>query len=150
MQNISSCLWFDKNAEEAAEFYVSIFKNSKIVSKTHYQVETPSKLPAGTVLTVNFMLNGQEFTALNGGPFFKFNEAVSFIVKCKNQEEIDYYWEKLSAVPESEQCGWLKDKFGMSWQIVPENIDKLVSTKPAMKALLDMKKIVIKDLQNAA
>ncbi len=150
MQKISPFLWFDKNAEEAAEFYVSVFKNSKILSKTHYEMETPSKLPVGSVMTVNFLLDGQEFTAINGGPFFKFNEAISFVVKCKDQEEIDYYWEKLSAVPESEQCGWLKDKFGLSWQIVPENVGELVNSKPAMEALLKMKKIVIEDLKKAA
>jgi len=150
MQKILPCLWFDKNAEEAAKFYVSVFKNSKIISKLENKAENPSKTPVGSVLTVSFLLDGQEFMALNGGPYFKFNEAVSFIVKCKDQEEIDFYWEKLSAVPEAEQCGWLKDKFGLSWQIVPENMEELVSSEKSMKAMLDMKKIIIKDLENAA
>jgi predicted 3-demethylubiquinone-9 3-methyltransferase (glyoxalase superfamily) len=149
MQKITSCLWFDKNAEEAANFYVSVFKNSKITSKFKNQAENPSQMPVGSVLVVHFELDGEEFMALNGGPYFKFNEAVSFVVKCKDQEEIDYYWEKLSAVPEAEQCGWLKDKFGLSWQVVPENMEELVKTEKAMKAMLDMKKIIIKDLQNA-
>lgn len=149
MQKISPFLWFDKDAEEAVEFYVSVFKNSRILSKTAYQAENPSNLPVGSVMTVNFLLDGQEFTALNGGPLFKFNESISFVVKCKDQVEIDYYWEKLSAVPESEQCGWLKDKFGLSWQIIPENLGELVNNEKSTQAMLRMKKIVIKDLENA-
>jgi predicted 3-demethylubiquinone-9 3-methyltransferase (glyoxalase superfamily) len=150
MKKITPCLWFDQNAEEAANFYVSVFKNSKIISKVENTAENPSQTPVGSVLVVNFQLNGEEFMALNGGPFFKFSEAVSFVVKCKDQEEIDYYWEKLSAVPEAEQCGWLKDKFGLSWQIVPENMGELVKTEKSMQAMLSMKKIIIKDLENAA
>jgi len=148
MQKILPFLWFDTQAEDAANFYVSVFKNSKILSKTTYQTETPSNLPVGSVMTISFVLDGQEITALNGGPIFKFNEAISFVVTCKNQEEIDYYWEKLSAVPKSEQCGWLKDRFGLSWQIVPENLGELIKTEKATQAMLKMKKIVIKDLEN--
>lgn len=147
MQKITPCLWFDSKAEEAAKFYVSAFPNSKIVETVPYISETPSNKPKGSVLLVNFEINGQPFTALNGGPFFKINEAVSFQVFCKDQAEIDFYWEKISAVKESEQCGWCKDKFGVSWQIAPENIGELVKSENGMKALLGMKKIVIKDLE---
>ena len=150
MQKISPCLWFDGQAEEAADFYVSVFKNSKIISKLENKAENPSQTPVGSVLVVNFQLDREEFMALNGGPLFKFNEAVSFFVKCKDQKEIDYYWDKLSAVPEAEQCGWLKDKFGLSWQIVPENMGDLVKTEKSMQAMMEMKKIIIKDLENAA
>lgn len=150
MQKITPCLWFDNEAQEAANFYVSIFSNSKITNTTKYMSETPSNKPVGSVLTVEFEINGQPFTALNGGPFFKINEAISFQVYCKDQAEIDAYWEKLSAVPESEQCGWLKDKFGVSWQIVPENMEELIKTEKQMKALLSMKKIDIQKLQDAA
>lgn len=150
MPKIFPFLWFDNKAEEAANFYVSVFKNSKILSKTTYQTETPSNLPIGSVMTVSFVLDGQEFMALNGGPLFKFNESISFVVVCKDQQEIDYYWKKLSAVPESEQCGWLKDKFGLSWQIVPENMGELVKTEKAVQVMLEMKKIIIKDLESAA
>lgn len=147
MQKITPCLWFDNEAEEAAKFYVEIFPNSKINNKVPYLTETPSNKPIGSTLTIEFELNGQTFTALNGGPFFKINEAVSFQVFCKDQEEIDYFWEKLSAVPESEQCGWLKDKFGVSWQIVPENMGELIKSEKSMKALLEMKKIDIEGLK---
>jgi len=146
---ITPCLWFDDRAEEAAKFYTSVFKDSKILETTHYSAETPSNKPLGSVLTVAFEIEGQRFTALNGGPEFKFNEAVSFVISCKDQEEIDYYWEKLSAVPESEVCGWCKDKFGVSWQVVPENIDELTSTEGGMKALLEMHKLDIKKLEEA-
>lgn len=150
MQKITPCLWFDSEAEEAAKFYTSIFPNSKIINTIPYLTETPSNKPIGSVLTVEFEINGQPFTGLNGGPFFKFNEAVSFQVFCKDQAEIDSYWEKLSSVPESEQCGWCKDKFGVSWQIVPENMADLVKSEKGMKALLEMKKIVVADLEKAA
>ncbi len=150
MQSITPCLWFDNEAEKAAKYYVSIFPNSRIVKVVPYNAETPSNKPIGSTLLVNFEINGQPFTALNGGPFFKLNEAVSFQIFCKDQAEIDSYWEKLSAIPESEQCGWCKDKFGVSWQIVPENIGELVKNEKRMKAMLSMKKIVIKDLENAA
>ncbi len=150
MKPITPCLWFDSQADEAAEFYISVFPNSKIIEKTNYMTETPSNKPVGSTLTVNFELNGQPFTILNGGSFFKLNEAVSFQVFCKDQAEIDAYWEKLSAVPESEQCGWCKDKFGVSWQIVPENMGELVKNEAGMKALLEMHKIVVADLEKAA
>jgi|SRR5579884_1072320 len=149
-QKIYPCLWFDDQAEEAAKFYVSVFKNSRILETVPYLTQTPSNKPVGSVLTVSYELNGQKFLALNGGPFFKINEAVSFVIECQDQEEIDYYWEKLSAVPESEQCGWCKDKFGVSWQVVPENIDELTKTKGGMEALLNMHKIDIQKLQDCA
>lgn len=149
MQKITPCLWFDSEAEEAANFYTSIFPNSQILEVVPYIADTPSNKPVGSTLLVNFEINSQPFTALNGGPFFKINEAVSFQVFCKDQEEIDKYWEKLSAVPESEQCGWCKDKFGVSWQIVPENMGELVKTKEAMQEFLKMKKVDIKALEQA-
>lgn len=147
MPKITPFLWFDKEAEEAAKYYTSVFPNSKILTTTHYEAENPSNMAKGSVMTVNFILNGQEFTALNGGPAFKFNEAVSFVVNCRDQKEIDYYWEKLSANPQNEQCGWCKDKFGLSWQIVPENLGELIKNESAMKAMLAMKKIVIDNLR---
>lgn len=151
MQKITPCLWFEDQAEEAANFYVSVFKDGKIGAMERYD-EASSKvagMPAGTVLTVAFQINGMDFLGLNGGPAFKFNEAVSFMINCEDQDEIDYYWEKLSAVPESEQCGWLKDKFGVSWQVVPKNMNELVSTPAGMKAMLNMKKIDIQALRDA-
>lgn len=160
MQKITPFLWFDHQAEEAANFYVSIFsrkagsssagKNSKILETSYYNVDTLSNLPKGSVMTVNFELEGQKFTALNGGPIFKFNESISFVVSCKDQEEIDYFWEKLSAVKESEQCGWLKGKFGVSWQVIPENLGELIKDEKSMQAMLQMHKIDIKALQQAA
>jgi predicted 3-demethylubiquinone-9 3-methyltransferase (glyoxalase superfamily) len=151
MQKISPFLWFDSQAEEAAAFYTSVFKNSKVGHISRYDAASAkaSGQPEGSVLTVSFQLEGQDFTALNGGPLFKFSEALSFSVECEDQTEIDYYWEKLSAHPESEQCGWLKDKFGLSWQIVPKNMDALIKSPKAMQALMQMKKIVIADLQKA-
>ncbi len=149
MQKITPCLWFDNEAEEAAKFYVSIFPDSKIIETVPYNLETPSNKPIGSVMVVNFEINGQPFTALNGGTYFKISEAISFQVFCKDQQEIDSYFEKLSAVPESEQCGWVKDKFGVSWQIVPENMGELIKSEKAMKVFLEMKKIVIKDLEAA-
>jgi len=157
MQKITPCLWFDTQAEEAVKFYISVFKNSKILSITRYGKEGNEihGMPDGSVLTVEFELNGQNFLALNGGPVFKLNEAVSFIVNCKDQEEIDYYWNKLSAVPESEQCGWLKDKFGLSWQIVPDVLSEMLQSKDkkkagrAMEALLKMGKLDIGKLKKA-
>jgi predicted 3-demethylubiquinone-9 3-methyltransferase (glyoxalase superfamily) len=157
MQKITPCLWFDSNAEEAVNFYTSIFKNSKIGNISRYGeagYEIHGK-PAGTVLTMEFELNGQTFTALNGGPMFKFNEAISVQVGCESQEEIDYYWEKLSegGDKKAQQCGWLKDKYGLSWQIVPTVLGKMLQDKNAkksesvMKALLQMKKLDIKTLQ---
>lgn len=158
MPKITPSLWFDKNAEEAVDFYVSIFPNSKIGNITYYSKEgfEIHHMPEGSVLTVEFELDGKSFLALNGGPVFKFNEAVSFIIECKDQEEVDYYWEKLSAVPESEQCGWLKDKFGLSWQVTPKILNQMLADPDkekagrVMKAMLQMKKIVIADLEKAA
>lgn len=155
----SPCLWFDTQAEEAAKYYTGIFKNSRIVAITRYGTAGSDihHKPAGSVLTVAFELDGQPFTALNGGPDFKFNEAVSLEVKCKDQAEIDYYWAKLSAGgdPKAQVCGWLKDKFGLSWQVVPENIneyfkdEKSPGHERAMEALLKMKKLDIAELQRA-
>jgi predicted 3-demethylubiquinone-9 3-methyltransferase (glyoxalase superfamily) len=157
MQKITPCLWFDSNAEEAVKFYTSIFKTSKIgkiakYGKEGYEIHGR---PKGTVLTIEFELNGQPFTALNGGPVFKFNEAVSFQVGCKSQKEVDYYWERLSKGGEKGQCGWLKDKYGVSWQIVPTVIAEMLQDKNVeksdrvMKALLQMKKLDIKTLKQA-
>lgn len=153
MQKITPFLWFDSQAEEAANFYVSIFKNSKIVSVDRYGDAGPG--PKGTVMIATFQINGQEFVALNGGPRFKFTEAISFVVNCETQEEVDYFWEKLSAGGEKSRCGWLKDKFGLSWQVVPTILDKLMRDKDAVKAqrvmqaMLQMDKIDIKTLQQA-
>jgi predicted 3-demethylubiquinone-9 3-methyltransferase (glyoxalase superfamily) len=151
MQKISPMLWFDNQAEEAAKFYTSVFKNSKIGKILHYDAASskPSGKPEGSVLTVGFQLEGMDFTAINGGPQFKFSEAISLVIACKDQAEIDYYWEKLSAVPEAEACGWCKDKYGLSWQVVPDNWDNMVDNPAGMKAMMKMKKIIIKDIQNA-
>ena len=156
---ISPCLWFDGQAEEAARFYTSIFKNSKISLITRYSEVgfEQHHRPAGSVMVVAFELDGQTFTALNGGPEFKFNEAVSLQVNCANQQEIDYYWEKLSAGgdPKAQQCGWVKDKYGLSWQVVPDNMDEYFrdenspGAKQAMEAMLEMKKIDIAALERA-
>jgi len=154
---LTPCLWFDAQAEEAANFYVSIFKNSKIVNVVRYGEEGAkvSGRPKGTVMTVTFQLEGQEFMALNGGPMFKFTEAVSFMVHCKTQEEVDRLWGKLSEGGEEGPCGWLKDKFGLSWQIVPTVLGEMLQDKDlkkserVMKALLQMKKIDIKGLRQA-
>jgi len=157
MQKITPCLWFDDKAEEAVNFYVSIFKNSKVGGSARYGEEGAkvSGRPKGSVMTVKFQLQGQEFLALNGGPVFKFSEAISFQVSSKSQKEVDYYWEKLSKGGENGQCGWLKDKYGVSWQIVPTVIAKMFQDKDAkktgrvMKALLQMKKLDIKTLKQA-
>ena len=146
MKKITPCLWFDNQAQEAANFYTSIFPNSKIIETVPYLTDTPSNKPIGSVMLVELEINGQPFTLLNGGPHFKISEAISFQVFCKDQEEIDYYWKKLSAVPASEQCGWLKDQFGVSWQIVPENMGELVKSEKGMQVFLEMKKIDIKKL----
>jgi predicted 3-demethylubiquinone-9 3-methyltransferase (glyoxalase superfamily) len=159
MQKIMPCLWFDKNAEEAMNFYASIFKNSKIVSNKRYPEDikvVPMKDMQGKVLTGIFELEGQRFMCLDGGPIFKFNEAISLQVSCETQEEVDALWDKLSAVPESEQCGWLKDKFGVSWQIIPKQLGELMSDPDAEKAnrvtqaMLKMKKIDVAALEAAA
>src|SRR3990172_3871200 len=153
MQKITPYLWFDKQAEEAANFYVSIFNNSKIVNISRYGEAGPG--PVGTVLTVSFELEGQEFTALNGGPAFKFTEAISFFVDCKSQEEVDELWEKLTAGGEEGPCGWLKDKFGLSWQIVPTVLIEMLNdpdpekARRATEAMLQMKKIDIPTLEQA-
>ncbi len=154
-KQITPCLWFDYQAEEAARFYISVFRDSGIDYITYYGREGKEihGQKEGTVLTVEFHINGQQFTALNGGPVFQFNEAVSFQVNCDTQEEIDFYWEKLSYVPEAEQCGWLKDQYGVSWQIVPVVLKDLLSdpsrSERVMKAFLQMKKFDIAALQNA-
>ena len=153
MQKITPFLWFDSNAEEAAKFYVSVFKNSKVKEMTRYTGEEPSG-QKGSVTTVNFELDGQEFVALNGGPQFKFTEAVSFVINCETQEEIDYYWEKLTAGGGEEvQCGWLTDKYGLSWQVVPTKIREW-ARDPAgfqrvMHAVMQMKKLDIAALERA-
>ena len=158
-QKISPFLWFANEAEEAARFYVGIFKNSRIKAITRYGTagfETHHR-PAGSVMTVAFELDGQSFTALNGGPAFKFNEAISFVVTCTTQDEIDYFWEKLSAGgdPKAQQCGWLKDRYGLSWQIVPAMMDELFKEEQspgaqrAMEAMLRMKKLDIAALRRA-
>ncbi len=154
---ITPNLWFDGQAEDAAKFYVSIFKDSKITSISRYG-EAGSKVSGiqkGTVLTVSFQLDGQDFVALNGGPQFKFNESISFIVNCKTQAEVDSYWEKLTAGGEQGPCGWLKDKFGVSWQVVPTILPEMLQDKDAkrservMTAMLQMKKIDIQALKRA-
>lgn len=151
MQKITPNLWFDGNAEEAVNFYVSVFPNSKVISTEYYPKTADEGLAdfqmnmAGKVLTVEFELDGQEFVAINAGPEFKFTEAVSFSIACEDQEEIDHYWSKLSSVPESEQCGWCKDKYGLSWQVVPKNMNELMKKPNAFKTLMGQKKIVIAD-----
>ncbi len=158
MQKITPFLWFDDKAEEAVKFYTSIFENSKIGKIARYDEagEKASGRPRGSVMTVEFQLEGQQFVALNGGPQFKFTEAISFVVNCETQEEVDYYWEKLSAGGKEVQCGWLKDKYGLSWQIVPTVLGKLVSDKDAaksqrvMQAMLKMVKLDVKKLKQAA
>lgn len=153
---ITPCLWFDNQAEDAAKFYTSIFKNSKIEFISHYGKEgfDIHGQKEGTVLTVSFQINGQSYTALNGGPLFEFNESVSFQVSCETQEEIDYYWNKLTAGGAEGQCGWLKDKFGLSWQIIPTILPELMSNPKTadkvMLAFLQMKKFDIETLKQAA
>ena len=146
---ITPNLWFDGNAKEAVDFYLSVFPNSKILSTEYYPTSKDEGLEdfqlnlAGKVLTIEFELNSNRFVAINAGPEFKFNESVSFEIECKDQAEIDHYWEKLSSVPESEQCGWCKDRFGLSWQIVPANMKQLMSKPNAFKTLMNQKKIII-------
>ena len=157
MQKIAPFLWFDNQAEDAVKFYVSIFKNSKIGSITRYEEEAAkaSGRPKGSVMTVAFELAGQEFVALNGGPLFKFTEAISFVVNCETQEEVDHFWEKLSAGGQEVQCGWLKDRFGVSWQVVPTVLGEMLQdkdrekSKRVMAAMLKMKKINIEALKKA-
>lgn len=160
IRHIRPCLWFDDQAEEAANYYVSIFANSKITQIARYS-EAGFEIhhrPAGSVMVVTFELDGHKFMALNGGPIFKFNEAVSLEVACDSQEEIDYFWEKLSAGgdPKAQQCGWLKDKYGLSWQVVPAGVDEFMAdstskkTQRTMAAMLKMKKLDIAELERAA
>jgi predicted 3-demethylubiquinone-9 3-methyltransferase (glyoxalase superfamily) len=146
---ITPFLWFDANAEEAVEFYLSIFKNSRRLSEFRSPIDTPSG-PKGSVLTISFELDGLPFTALNGGCTFKFNEAVSFVVACETQEEIDYYWSKLTAGGSEIQCGWLRDKFGVCWQVVPARIAESLKNAKAMQAMMKMKKIDLAELERAA
>ncbi|MGZ4035578.1 MAG: VOC family protein [Bacteroidia bacterium] len=152
-QKITPCLWFDKNAEEAVGFYTSVFKNSKIGGIARYGEDAP--MPKGTVMTISFQIEGQQFLALNGGPTFKFSEAISFIVYCKTQKEIDHYWETLRKPGIKGECGWIKDKYGVSWQIVPSIMNELMTDKNTekssrvMQAILKMKKLDIKDLKDA-
>ena len=154
MQKIKPFLWFDDNAEEAVNFYTSVFKNSKILETSRYSEEGPG--PAGTVMVMSFEIEGQEYLALNGGPHFKFNESVSFMITCENQQEVDYFWNKLTADGgEESMCGWLKDKFGLSWQVTPRVLMELIhdpnpeKAKRVFKAMLEMKKIDIPTLERA-
>jgi predicted 3-demethylubiquinone-9 3-methyltransferase (glyoxalase superfamily) len=147
-------LWFDTEAEAAADFYTSVFENSRIVNKTHYTEAGPRE--AGMVMTVDFELDGQRFTGINGGPDFKFDEAVSFLIDCKDQEEVDYFWEKLTEGGAESQCGWLKDRYGVSWQVVPAGMEEMFAdadpqrAERAMKAMLGMSKLDIAALRAAA
>jgi predicted 3-demethylubiquinone-9 3-methyltransferase (glyoxalase superfamily) len=153
-QRIVPNLWFDTEAEEAAEFYASVFPNSRIVNVTHCTEAGPR--PAGTVMTVEFELNGHPFVGINGGPQFKFDEAVSFEIECEDQEEIDYYWDRLTDGGEESQCGWLRDRYGLSWQVVPTGMEEIFAdpdkgrAERAMKAMLGMGKIDLAALRSAA
>lgn len=157
MQKITPFLWFNNEAEEAANFYTSIFKNSKITTVTRYSeaASQAAGMPKDSVMTVAFQIEGQNFTAINGGPVFKFTEAISFVINCETQKEIDHYWERLSEGGDlkAQQCGWLKDKYGLSWQIVPSQLGELMSdpsrAERVMSALLQMKKPDLKALQEA-
>ncbi len=154
MQKITPCLWFDTQAEDAATFYTSVFGSSRILDVARYGEAGPG--PEGSVLTVRFELDGQEFVALNGGPHFTFNEAISFQVSCADQDEVDHYWDTLSEGGEESQCGWLKDRYGVSWQIVPTRLSELLGdpdpgrSQRAMQAMLQMQKIEIATLEQAA
>jgi predicted 3-demethylubiquinone-9 3-methyltransferase (glyoxalase superfamily) len=145
---ITPFLWFDANAEEAVNFYLSVFKNSRRFDELRNTGDAPG--PKGGVLTIGFELDGQRFTALNGGPMYKFTEAVSFSVRCDSQDELDYYWSRLTDGGTEVACGWLKDKFGLSWQIVPANLPSLLRTSKAMQAMMKMKKLDIAVLERAA
>jgi len=159
-QRITPFLWFDDQAEQAVAFYTTVFENSRVLATTRYtkEAEQAAGRPAGTVMTVAFELDGQEFTALNGGPIFKFNEAISLVVHCRSQKEIDHYWNRLSegGDPQAQQCGWLKDRFGLSWQVIPDQLPELMTdpdpakASRAMAAMLKMKKIDLAALQLAA
>jgi len=151
MQKITPNLWFNGNAKETVDYYVSVFPNSKVVSTEYYPKSSEEGLAdfqkdlAGQVLAIDFELDGVRFTAINAGPEFSFSEAVSFAIACEDQKEIDYYWEKLSYVPESEQCGWCKDKYGLSWQVVPKDMQQLMRKPNAFSTLMRQKKIVISE-----
>jgi len=145
---ITPFLWFDNNAEEAVDFYLSVFRNSRRIGELRNPGDAPG--PKGGILTISFELDGQYFTALNGGPDHKFNEAVSFWVRCQTQEEVDYYWEKLTAGGQEIACGWLRDKFGLCWQIVPERLPELIRKPKAFQAMMKMKKIDLDELERAA
>jgi len=145
---ITPFLWFDNNAEEAVAFYLGVFKNSRRLDELRNFGDAPG--PKGGMLTIAFELDGQKFTALNGGPYFKFNESVSFVVRCDSQEEVDYYWSRLTDGGAESQCGWLKDRFGLSWQVVPARLPELVRNPKAMRAMLKMKKIDLAELERAA
>jgi len=146
---ITPFLWFDQNAEEAVDFYLSVFKNSRRVSELRNIADAP--VPKGSVLVVSFELDGQRFTALNGGPAFHFNESISFVVRCDSQQEVNDYWSKLTADGGSEsQCGWLRDKSGLSWQIVPARLQQLLKHPKAMQAMMGMKKLDLAELERAA
>jgi len=153
MRGITPFLWFEKQAEEAAKFYVSVFPNSRIKQTTRYGDEGPG--PKGTVMTVAFELDGQEFVALNGGPQFSFSQAISFVVNCETQPEVDAFWEKLSAGGEQVQCGWLKDRYGVPWQIVPTALGRLLGdqdpqrSRRVMRAMMQMKKLDVAELERA-
>jgi predicted 3-demethylubiquinone-9 3-methyltransferase (glyoxalase superfamily) len=153
MPKLTSCLWFDTQGEDAANFYVSVFPNSRIVNVSHYGEAGPR--PAGSVMTVDFELDGQPFMALNGGPEFTFSEAISFMIDCRDQDEVDYYWSKLGEGGEEGPCGWLKDRYGLSWQVVPAALGELASdpdpakSQAVIKAMLGMRKLVVAELQAA-
>jgi len=157
MKKITTFLWFDKEAEEAAKFYVSVFKNSKILTISRYNEETAkqSGMPKDSVMVISFELEGQQFSALNGRPMFKFNESISLAINCKDQDEVDYYWEKLTYDGQESMCGWLKDKYGLSWQVVPAGLGELLSGKEPEKsnraahALMQMRKIDINVMRAA-
>ena len=149
---IQACLWFDDNAREAMAYYVEVFPDSRINRIDEYPDESLDENfqgMSGKVLNGQFTLNGVDFTCLDGGPIFRFNESISFIVSCADQAEIDYYWSKLSHVPESEQCGWCKDQFGLSWQVIPSNMGELTRTPAQIQVMMQQKKIVISELANA-
>jgi predicted 3-demethylubiquinone-9 3-methyltransferase (glyoxalase superfamily) len=159
-KRISPFLWFDDKAEEAAKFYVGIFENSKIVGTTKFTGESAkmAKKPEGSVMTVDFELEGEKFAALNGGPMFKFNESISFVIRCKDQAEVDRFWDALTpgGDPKAQQCGWLKDKFGLSWQVIPDRFMELIQdpdaarAKRVMDAMMTMKKLDVPALEKAA
>jgi predicted 3-demethylubiquinone-9 3-methyltransferase (glyoxalase superfamily) len=145
---ITPFLWFDSNAEEAVEFYLSVFKNSRRLSELRNTGDAPG--PKGGILTISFELDGLRFTALNGGPVYKFNEAVSFVVRCDTQQEVDGYWSKLTSGGQEIACGWLRDKFGVCWQVVPARLPELIQNPKAMQAMMKMKKIDLAELERAA